>query len=70
MFTIYVYTYCGDKIEKSIVDEDLAINFFKAFSACEDVKQVTMINGLTGEILYAYDTKKGWDVFNGQTIEL
>lgn len=68
MFTIYVYTFDNNKIEKSVLDKDLAINYFRAFSGCEDVKSVVMTDGLTGEVLYDYSKRSGWNIFNGQTI--
>jgi len=70
MFQISVKTYEGKEVIKRVIDKELAIFYFKAFTAAEDAKEVIMIDGLTGEVLYLYTIGEGWSVFNGIGLEL
>lgn len=67
MFGIYAYTNEGEKKEFSVINRDYAINLFKMFISAFNLKEVIMVDGLTGEILYLY-TPKGWEIFNSQSI--
>ena len=69
MFKIYVTTFLKvDKVVKTVIDKDLAIEYFKMLMDAEDLDELLMIDGLTGEILYDYRTRDGWFIFNSQKI--
>lgn len=51
MFGIYAYDYEGKKVEKNVLDGDYAMFMFNQLITAEDVEQVTLIDGLTGEVI-------------------
>lgn len=63
MFTIQVCTNSGRKKEFNIIEEAYAYFHLLSFVRALDVKEVVMINGLTGEVLYLWNNNK-WEVFN------
>lgn len=68
MFGVYAYTNEGEKKEYSVINKDYAIMIFKMFMSALDLKEVIMVDGMTGEILYEY-SPKGWEIFNSQCID-
>ena len=68
MFTISVLTFNDKRKDFSIIDRDTAVWYFKSFMQAIDLKQLTMIDGLTGEVIYDY-VDKHFTVFNGACID-
>ena len=67
MFTITVVTFSGEKKQYSTINRDLAIFNFNNLMKAIDADKITMIDGLTGEVIYEYSNKK-FSVFNGECI--
>lgn len=70
MYEVSVKTFNGEKVSKPVINRDLAIDYFKAFCQAVDAEEITMIDGLTGEVLYLYTIREGWSVFNGIVLEI
>lgn len=52
------------RFEESFLSRSYAIdNFLRLITAC-DVREVVMVNGLTGEVVYQWINGK-WEVFDG-----
>lgn len=54
MFEIQVSTHIKGKTEYRVIDKDYMWLLFKQFIQCLDAHEVTVINGLTGEVLWQW----------------
>lgn len=55
MFTINYSTVCGKEKSMSIIDEEYATTIFNLLIQAADVKEVVVINGLTGEVIIQWE---------------
>lgn len=67
MYTITVITHCGDHKKISMIDKEYAIFCLNKFLSAVDLAHLDMIDGLTGEVLYAWDNGE-FVIIEGYTV--
>ena len=67
MYTITVNTHCGGRKEISMIDKEYAIFCLNKFLSAVDLAYLDMIDGLTGEVLYAWSNGK-FVIIEGYTV--
>ena len=68
MFQVYGYSFNGGKVVKNYLDKEYAIAVFNSFITCVDAREVLMIDGLTGEVLFAWEGGK-FSIIDGYGVE-
>ena len=68
MFQVYGYSFNDGKVVKNYLDKEYAIAVFNSFITCEDAREVLMIDGLTGEVLFTREGGK-FSIIDGYGVE-
>ena len=54
MYQVSATTYNDKVVDIKVIDKSLALDYFNNFISCEDCADSTIINGLTGEVLFQW----------------
>lgn len=64
MHQITATTYMGQVIRLDFIDYDYAKLVFKSLKACVDAESVMMVNGMTGEVEWEWNSEDHWVVID------
>ena len=68
MHQVTARTHMGQVIRFDFIDYDYAKLVFDNLKACIDAESVVMVNGMTGEVEWEWDSEDLWVVVNGTVL--